>query len=138
MLFILSAEGAKLASNGNGSAQSDTPPVLATQVLEEDDLPKTSSASGSGSGPEDASSSPLLTTQVLDDAQTPRSAQEKQEPAVLEKSDEVPATSEDVKLDPTAVPGGGLAVDPALDPKEKARKRAEDAASSPAKDLIQV
>lgn len=61
-------------------------------------------------------------------------AQEEQ-PDKLEKSDEVPATSEDVQLDSTAIPSGSLVTDTIdLDPSDKpsASATASPAAEDPA------
>ena len=107
--------------------------MLATQVLDDEDLPKGQKATDSN-----------LATQVLDDDQKPNASSKSAEngsapePAVLEKSNDVPEKAEDVQIDPAAIPGGGLNIDSSQDPKEKAKKRAAEAESSPAKDLIKV
>ena len=45
---------------------------------------------------------------------------QEEQPDKLEKSDEVPATSEDVQLDSTAIPSGSLVTDTIdLDPSDK-------------------
>lgn len=108
--------------------------MLATQVLDDAQTPSETPS--------------VEATQELDDAPTPSVGQDlgptssEPEPAKLEKSDDVPKSPEAVEPDATAIPGGGLNVglqiDPAMDPKEKAKSRKEAAASSPAKDLIQV